>query len=92
MRTKILTGNTAGVSNYRPCYVKKHKALFHRWEDKSWVVAASPMVGGTPAGQIKMTIGIVEYEDGSVHECYPDEIRFCDPHHNEYCFDIKEIN
>ena len=34
-----------------------------------------------------LVVGIVEYEDGTVHEAYPYEIRFLDGKLNEYCFD-----
>lgn len=63
-------------SEYRPCIVKGRKALFHRWEDRAWVY--NPISIGLIPGQFKETVGIVEYEDGTVHECYPGEIRFCD--------------
>lgn len=70
----------------RPCIVKDRKALFHRWSDKSEIVAPSPMVGGHNGGVIRITVGIIEYEDGVITECYPYEIRFVDTVFNEYCF------
>lgn len=78
-------------NKYRPCIVKtgeitdtwktisgksvtiiikeaeEHKALFHCWSHKFWTV-----------DQISKIVGIVEYEDGSIHEVYPSEIRFVD--------------
>lgn len=51
----------------RPCIVDDHKALFHGWTEKEYVVEASPLIGGAPAGQIKYLYGVVEYEDGTVH-------------------------
>lgn len=36
------------------------------------------MIGGAPAGQIKYTLGIVEYTDGTVWEVTPSSIKFCD--------------
>lgn len=62
----------------RPCYVHERKALFHKWEDKSEIVPPSIMVGGHNGGIVRCTLGIVEYEDGTVHECYPYEIKFVD--------------
>lgn len=62
----------------RPCMVKDRKALFHRWSDKAEVLAPSPRVGGHTGGQLYQTVAIVEYDDGSVHEAYPSEIRFLD--------------
>ena len=45
--------------------------------------------GGHSAGQLAATFGIVEYEDGTVHECYPQEIRFCDNKLEEYYFPVS---
>lgn len=69
---------------YRPCMVKDRKALFHRWEEKASIRDA--VMIGTTSGQLAATVGIVEYEDGTVHECYPYEIRFCDSKFKEYAF------
>ena len=66
------------LEGLRPCLVKGHKALFHRWSAKAWPVAPSMMVGGPPGGQMSMTLALVEYENGIVHEAYPYEIVFTD--------------
>lgn len=55
------------TSEYRPCWVKGRKALFHRWEEKT---------DQTIYGTVKLTLAIIEYEDGSIHEAYPYEITF----------------
>ena len=69
---------TFSQSEYRRCTVNGRKALFHRWHEFCKVVEASPMIGGAPAGQIKYTLGTVEYEDGSVEEVAPHRIIFED--------------
>jgi hypothetical protein len=71
----------------RPCIVKDRKALFHKWSDKSRIVEPSPMIGGHNGGILKYTVGIIEYEDGVVTECYPHEIKFTDTKIKEYCFE-----
>lgn len=43
-----------------------------------WVVEPSPMIGGHSGGQMSLTLAIVEYEDGTVHEAYPHEVVFTD--------------
>ena len=63
-------------SKYRPCFVKGKKALFHRWADKAQVVGESVLRGSHPAGQLWEVFGIIEYEDGTINEVYPNEIRF----------------
>lgn len=67
----------------RPCMVKvgkkeERKALFHRWADRAEVVGESLLRGGHPSGQLWLTFGIVEMEDGTVIETYPSQIRFLD--------------
>lgn len=63
--------------NVRKCIVKNKEAHFHRWAEVSKVVAPSMFAGGHDGGVIKLTVGIIEYiDDGTVHECYPSEIRF----------------
>lgn len=44
------------------------------------------MRGGHPGGQISATFGLVEYEDGTMHEVEPQNIRFVDGRINEYGF------
>lgn len=77
---------------YRPCIVKvqtgkrtktgrrsvyeEHSALFHRWSDRSWTTAA--LFSNEVSGQHAHTVGIVEYEDGSIYEHDPREIQFTD--------------
>lgn len=71
-------------SEYRPCIVHGKKAVFHRWHEFCNVVEASPLIGGAPAGQIKYTLGTVEFEDGTIAEVNPREIKFVD-------FKVEEI-
>lgn len=65
-------------SEYRPCIVNGKKAVFHRWHEFCNVIEASIMVGGAPAGQIKYTLGTVEFEDGTIEEVAPHQIKFED--------------
>lgn len=68
----------------RPCEVKGRKALFHGWHEASRVVPPSPMVGGHNGGEIKFTVAIIEWENGTVTECYPREVKFLDSKVEEY--------
>lgn len=65
------------------CYMK---ALFHCWSHRSEVVGESHLRGGHPGGQVSGTFAIVEYEDGTVHEVEPTQIRFVDNAMSEYVF------
>lgn len=73
------TPNKVLITNEkRPCYIDGKRALFHGWSDRAEAVDASPFIGGHPAGFVKWTVGIVEYEDGTVQEIAPTNIRFAD--------------
>ena len=65
---------------------KNIKALFHCWNYRSELVGESYLRGGHPAGQISATFAIVEYEDGTIHEVEPTQIRFVDNAMSEYVF------
>lgn len=65
---------------------KDIKALFHCWSHRSEVVGESYLRGGHSAGQFSSTFAIVEYEDGTVHEVEPWNIRFIDNLTKEYNF------
>lgn len=75
----------------RPCIVTQNdeekKALFHMWENFAKPVAADLYIGGCPEGQISIVFGIVEYEDGSVDEVRPAQIRFVDNKIKGYAFE-----
>ena len=68
-----------------------HKALFHCWSHRSEVVGESALRGGHSAGQISATFAIVEYEDGSVHEVNPQNVRLVDGLINQYAF-MEDFN
>lgn len=63
---------------------KDIKALFHCWSHRSDVVGESCLRGGHSTGQVSSTFAIVEYEDGTVHEIEPWNIRFIDNLMKEY--------
>ena len=80
-------------SEYRPCYVNGRKALFHRW-----VNTARPQL---PKGQelsenarffqFRTTHGLVEYEDGTVDQVWPRDIKFADHgRFRDYAWDPAE--
>lgn len=62
----------------RPCLANDKKALFHGWFQHSKVVPPSPMVGGHTGGQLSTLLGLVEWEDGSVHAVQTWEVKFLD--------------
>lgn len=70
----------------RPCLVNGKKALFHKWIESKYFVEPSPLVGGTIGGQICNNFAIVEYSDGSVSVCNPEDIKFLDDVFSEYSF------
>lgn len=70
----------------RPCSVGDKKALFHMWDEVKQIVPPSNMIGGHGGGVVSETFGIVELQDGTVKECYPNEIKFLDNKFKEICF------
>lgn len=76
--------------DYRPCYVKGKKALFHQWVEEAFPVPPSMSIIGDKGGQKKYTVGIVELENGEVIEVVPSGIVFADNLISEYVF--KEDN
>lgn len=90
-----LDGKITNERGLRPCIVripakkkqfKEMKALFHCWDFRSEVIGESYLRGGHPAGQISATFALVEYEDGTIHEVEPTQIRFVDNAMSEYVF------
>lgn len=83
---------TIKTTEYRPCLVDGKKALFHRWSVKAEVVGESPLRGGHSGGQLMGTLGIVEFEDGTVGEYYPNRIKFLDSKNlfSELAWDSKD--
>lgn len=79
-----ITGRTLKHTEYTEVPDETHNALFQCWSERFWTVGESPMVGGCAAGQMSQTVAIVEYEDGTIHEHYPSEIRFIDGKIKEY--------
>lgn len=76
------------TKNGRNCQYEEHRALFHFWSDRYWTTAAL-FVNEAP-GQQSHTVGIVEYEDGTIHEHYPLEIQFTDGKAKEALKEISE--
>lgn len=94
-KTERQSMTTKTVGLFKDNYVEvepEHeiKALFHCWNHRSELVGESPLRGGYPAGQISGTFAIVEYEDGTVHEIEPKNIRFLDNLMSEYAFQEME--
>lgn len=50
-------------------------------------VAADLYIGGCPEGQMSMIFGLVEYEDGTMGEVNPSQIRFVDNRIKGYAFE-----
>lgn len=73
----------------RPCFVDdvKEKALFHRWVDRAYPAEPSVRTGGHLGGQIKDTVGLVEFVDGSLSLIPIKNIQFVPGVFFEYCWE-----
>ena len=66
------------MNDTRPCRVKGRKAKFHQWVIRQEVVGPGAAIGSHQGGQIQCTFALVEFEDGTVQEVYPENIVFID--------------
>lgn len=93
MKMTSFRGIIKGINTLRPCMVaiqkggEEKRALFHCWNQWATVVAPSILKGGHTGGQFSETYGIVEFEDGTVQNTYPQLIRFLDSSFDEYCWE-----
>lgn len=62
----------------RPCKVGDRDALFQGWFSVEKPIPPSNIRGGHPGGQLSQILGLVEWNDGTVHTVYPYEVRFLD--------------
>lgn len=78
----MLTQMNDPVHPIRPCYVRKKKALFHRWIEMTFPKGSS---------FFHQTLAIVEFEDGHIEQVRPKSIVFADGgHFNDITW--KELN
>lgn len=68
------------IDERRPCWVRGRKALFHCWANVAHPVPPRgvELNEKTRFFQFRRTDAIVEFEDGTVSRCYPNEIQFAD--------------
>ena len=91
-----LDGKITIESGLRPCIVENSvKALFHLWAVKRTphYEIKSPVKGFlNPSfeGFDEYIVAFVEYEDGTIHEVEPTQIRFVDNAMSEYAFPEME--
>jgi hypothetical protein len=62
----------------RPCMVRGHKAVFHRWIEHSYVEPPGIMVGSSNGGQVSYLTALIEFETGQVEEVRPKDVIFRD--------------
>ena len=80
----------------RKCEVRLKKnskpvpAKFHMWYTTANVLDPSPMIGGTPGGQICSTFALVELENGWCRLVYPTDVHFLDT--NEKKLVVKTVD
>lgn len=75
----------------RPCLVRQKdesqiKALFHCWSPEAYVERPSPLMGGSPGGQVSNLWGVVELGDGEVIRVLPERIRFLGNKFQDYAW------
>ncbi len=78
------------VSFYRTCRYENKNYLFHCFEQHSYVISPSPMIGGHPGGQVSGVFAIIEDGKGNIHRVDPTEITFTDDKFLEYFYNLDE--
>lgn len=63
---------------YRTCRYKDENYIFHCFEQHSYVISPSPMIGGHPGGQISGVFALIEDEKGNIYRVDPTAIKFTD--------------
>lgn len=65
---------------YRPCWVRGRKALFHRWANDARPQLPHGQEPGENARyyQFRSTKALVEFEDGTVEAVWPQYVKFAD--------------
>lgn len=75
------------MSNHlRTCRYNDENYLFHCFEQRSYVVPPSPMIGGHPGGQVSMLFALIEDGKGNIFRVDPTAILFTDNEFRNYCF------
>lgn len=72
----------------RQCLVDGDRALFHGWGFEMKFVSNGL---NQPYGNHSVSIGIVEYEDGSISTVNPNRIKFIDNKHEQYIWNNTEM-
>lgn len=67
-------------AEYRPCWVRDRRAIFHRWADSARPVSPRGQEKKDTENrlQISNVHGLVEYEDGTMERVWPQHIQFAD--------------
>lgn len=75
------------MSNHlRTCRYNDENYLFHCFEQHSYVVPPSAMIGGHPGGQVSMLFALIEDGKGNIFRVDPKAIVFTDNEFRNYCF------
>lgn len=80
-------------NEYRPCWVRGKRALFHRWVNtaKPTLPKGQEPHEGARYYQFRNTQALVEFENGAVELIYPQQVRFVDGgHFKEYTWPEEE--
>lgn len=63
---------------YRTCRYENKSYIFHCFEQHSYVISPSAMIGGHPGGQISGVFALIEDGKGNIYRVDPTAIVFTD--------------
>lgn len=75
---------------YRPCKFENKNYIFHCFEQHSYVISPSPMIGGHPGGQVSGVFALIEDKKGNIYRVDATRVKFTDDKYHDYFLDDNE--
>lgn len=75
---------------YRPCKFENKNYIFHCFEQHSYVISPSPMIGGHPGGQVSAVFALIEDKKGNIYRVDATRVKFTDDKFLDYFCDLDE--
>lgn len=61
---------------YRTCRYENKSYIFHCFEQHSYVILPSSMIGGHPGGQVSAVFALIEDKKGNIYRVDPTRLKF----------------
>ena len=78
------------MEGYRTCTYEDKKYIFHCFEQHSYVISPSPMIGGHTGGQVSEVFALIEDKKGNIYRVDPTRVKFTDNKYIDYFWGLDE--